>query len=334
MRNAAGVALIMTAMLLGSSCRSLKAPFRRPAPEPLLGDRGGAVPPAYARPAPAPAPADVPAAEMLPPSPAEEGFEFEPFETEPVPAAAEIEVPEEVPSELLTYTVKKGDNLWEIARMYGVTHQELAEFNRIDLSAARKLAVGTVLRIPPGGRFVPPEARPPVRKAEEPVKSSSGGAAVPGDSTQARESLPPGGKYVVKQGDSLWIIHRRFDVSMDEIRRLNDLTTDVLQIGQVLILPASAETGAAETGTGQAGTPAPDAAGGAGATEDELEPLPPADLDSRFPQTLEHTVIEGDTLELLAVAYRTSVAAILAANPGLAPDTPLTPNMKLVIPVR
>lgn len=45
-------------------------------------------------------------------------------------------------------------------------------------------------------------------------------------------------EYVVQPGDSLWVIARRFDTTMDEIVALNRLSTSVLQVGQRLQVPA------------------------------------------------------------------------------------------------
>lgn len=44
-------------------------------------------------------------------------------------------------------------------------------------------------------------------------------------------------EYVVQAGDSLWLIARRFGATVDEIKRLNGLTIDLLNIGQVLKVP-------------------------------------------------------------------------------------------------
>lgn len=45
-------------------------------------------------------------------------------------------------------------------------------------------------------------------------------------------------EYVVRAGDTLWLLSRRFGTTVDEIKRLNGLTSDLLNIGQVLKIPA------------------------------------------------------------------------------------------------
>lgn len=44
-------------------------------------------------------------------------------------------------------------------------------------------------------------------------------------------------EYVVQADDSLWLIARRFGATVDEIKLLNGLTIDLLNIGQVLKVP-------------------------------------------------------------------------------------------------
>ncbi len=54
---------------------------------------------------------------------------------------------------------------------------------------------------------------------------------------------PPGSgsfAYTVKSGDTLWLLARRFNTTVDAIMRLNGLTSDLLNIGQVLQIPDNA----------------------------------------------------------------------------------------------
>ena len=82
---------------------------------------------------------------------------------------------------------------------------------------------------------------------------------------------------ILLSNDSLWLISRRFGVKVADIKRMNSLTSTVLQIGQVLILrdgtsivPTHTTTGTGTTdtttGTGTVGTGTTDTTTGTGTT--------------------------------------------------------------------
>lgn len=47
--------------------------------------------------------------------------------------------------------------------------------------------------------------------------------------------------YVVKSGDSLWSIANRFNTTVDELKKLNNLPSNALRVGQILKLPTNQE---------------------------------------------------------------------------------------------
>ncbi len=51
-------------------------------------------------------------------------------------------------------------------------------------------------------------------------------------------STPSNEYYVVKSGDSLYKIANQFNTTVDEIKRLNNLTSNLLSIGQRLRIPS------------------------------------------------------------------------------------------------
>ena len=110
-----------------------------------------------------------------------------------------------------TYTVKSGDSLWSIANRFGTTVAVLKELNNLNTN---ELSVGQVLKLP--------------------------------GSTSSSESGITSNTYTVKSGDSLWSIARKHNTTVSEIQKLNQLSSTLLQVGQVLKLPGS--TSSSESG--------------------------------------------------------------------------------------
>ena len=102
-----------------------------------------------------------------------------------------------------TYTVSSGDSLYSIARRFNTTVDNIKKLNNL---TNNNLSIGQVLRIP-----------------------SSNTDTGNNDVTT----------YTVSSGDSLYSIARRFNTTVDEIKRLNNLTSNNLSIGQVLKIPSS-----------------------------------------------------------------------------------------------
>ena len=57
---------------------------------------------------------------------------------------------------------------------------------------------------------------------------------IPGKSTDENVSTTI---YTVKSGDNLYSIARRYNVTVNEIKSLNNLTSNLLSIGQKLSIP-------------------------------------------------------------------------------------------------
>lgn len=98
-------------------------------------------------------------------------------------------------SEYIIYTVKSGDNLYSISRNYGISVNDIMNFNNL---TSNLLSIGQTLKIP---------------------------------LTQQN-----GTTYIVKSGDSLYSIARRYNTTVDSIKTKNNLTSNLLSIGQKLII--------------------------------------------------------------------------------------------------
>lgn len=95
----------------------------------------------------------------------------------------------------LTYTVLKGDSLYKIANLFKTSINAIKELNNL---TSNNLAIGQVLKIP---------------------------------NNINQESILT---YTVKSGDSLYRIANNFNTTVENIKKLNNLTSNNLAIGQVL----------------------------------------------------------------------------------------------------
>lgn len=151
------------------------------------------------------------------------------------------------------YTVKKGDSLYSIARLYDVSVADLKIANKL---TSNVLSIGQVLKIPDI-----------VEKSDTSV-------------------------YYVKKGDSLYGIAKSYGVSVEDIKKLNNLSNNNLSIGQELLIPGLSS--------------------------------------ENVPSIKVYTVVKGDSLYKIANLYGVSVDDLKSANK--LSSSVLSIGQQLVIP--
>ncbi|MBF6600295.1 MAG: LysM peptidoglycan-binding domain-containing protein [Dehalococcoidia bacterium] len=126
--------------------------------------------------------------------------------------------------------------------------------------------------------------------------------------------------YIIKSGDTLAAIATRFGVSLTDLRAANPgINPGALTVGATVKLPGGTPQTPVATGTPPPPppatyTPVPVAAA------DTPTPQPPPPTSTSAPATgRTYTVQAGDIPETIAQKFGVTVAALLAANPGLNP---------------
>ncbi|KEO74635.1 lytic transglycosylase domain-containing protein [Anditalea andensis] len=115
----------------------------------------------------------------------------------------------------ITYKVKSGDALGKIAHSYGTSVDNLKKWNSL---SSNTIKVGQVLHIYNG-------------------KGQNGFSNNIASSESGKESSMGTNTYTVQPGDSLWLISKKLDgVTIDQIKKLNNLNNNQIKPGQKLII--------------------------------------------------------------------------------------------------
>ena len=104
------------------------------------------------------------------------------------------------------YTVKSGDTLYSIANKYNISVNELKELNNL---TSNTLSIGQTLKI---------------------------------RETTADLITEDYDFYTVKQGDTLYSLAQKFNTTVDNIKNLNNLTSNTLSVGTLIKIPATLTT--------------------------------------------------------------------------------------------
>ena len=67
----------------------------------------------------------------------------------PAPAAPEAPAADSSGPRPATYTLQQGDTLESIGKQWGLTGRQLQKYNHLTNKQARKLQIGTVIKVPP-----------------------------------------------------------------------------------------------------------------------------------------------------------------------------------------
>jgi LysM repeat protein len=100
-----------------------------------------------------------------------------------------------------TYVVQKGDTLYSIARKYNVSVNDIKNLNNL---TSNNLSIGTILKVPTINNI--------------------------------DDNIPSTNTYIVKKGDTLYSIAKKYNLTVDKLKSLNNLSNNLVSIGQVLVV--------------------------------------------------------------------------------------------------
>lgn len=132
-------------------------------------------------------------------------------------------------SSSIVHTVEPKETLFSISKKYGVTIDEIKSWNNLK---GQSLAIGSTLKIYPN-------------RSEKAATASHTG------------TTGSGSYYTVKSGDSLFRIAQIHNMSVEQLKRINDLSSNNIQVGQQLAVqatdrpPALAKSGIASSAQGR-----------------------------------------------------------------------------------
>ncbi|MBQ9181356.1 MAG: LysM peptidoglycan-binding domain-containing protein [Bacilli bacterium] len=156
-----------------------------------------------------------------------------------------------------TYTVKSGDSLWSIAKKFNTTLQDLKQLNNL---SSNLLNVGQILQIPESSPVQNEYMLYTVKNGdtlysisrnfnttpqELRIKNNLGSnflsigqqLKVPNNSLNG-ENDNDFIEYTVKSGDTLYSISRNYNVGIQDLMKINNLSSNLLSVGQILQIPS------------------------------------------------------------------------------------------------
>jgi len=233
-------------------------------------------------------------------------------------------------SKVIIHQIVKNDTYYSVGRRYNVSPKEIMTFNE-----NKYLQVGVLIKIP----------------TKLPFDNKPAQASAKNNASNAESVEPTLIDYEVKPKDNLNSIARAHGTTVPELRRINELRTINLRIGQQLKVPAPVDAAPAAQETVVAQNPAPQTGSvRAGSNTRPVEqpkpilppgtntaatrPQPkPVDSTNRNPalneKFVEHTVASNETMYSIATTYKMTIDQLKAKNN--LPNNSLRVGQKLLI---
>lgn len=143
-----------------------------------------------------------------------------------------------------THIVQKGENLYGIARSYGITFNQLKAWNGLRRNTIYPC---TRLTIAPPVDYQTAPTRPYVQPTAQPqlayIIAAPAGTTIPSAGAPTAYNYvggKGGNNHVVKKNETLYGIARLYGMNVNDLIRLNNLSSHLIAPGQVLVIAGNA----------------------------------------------------------------------------------------------
>lgn len=172
-----------------------------------------------------------------------------------------------------THTVAAKESFYSIGRMYNVHPKDLASYNNIPFE--KGLSIGQVIKIPGAGNAAPMPDVP---------KPAQNEAAQPEPAKTVKSSGSNPIYHTVAPKEGLYGISKKYNTTIADIKKWNNLSSDALEIGMNLVV-----------GYGGAAAPAKTEAPVVTRTVPEAKPKEPVVVKTEVPVKKEEVYVEPVT---------------------------------------
>ncbi len=128
------------------------------------------------------------------------------------------------------HRVEKSEGLYSIARKYGTTAKAIQESNSLTTTV---LDLGQTLKVPYTSKINTPSSTKEVYEEVNPKPS------IP---TNPKSSVDIYATHVVKKGETLYAISQKYGTSLTELKKINNISQNTLEVGQKLKVPKKQST--------------------------------------------------------------------------------------------
>lgn len=161
--------------------------------------------------------------------------------------------PETVPTD--TYKVVAGDTLYSIAKKLDTTVSELKQINNLSTNS---LKIGQILKIPTKFVDIGDTELYQVKSGDtlysiakkynisvnelKTINNLTNNDLSVGQLLNVPSGLSLVNSYIVEKGDTLYSIAKKFDISVNKLKEYNNLGSNLLNIGQKILIPIGEDT--------------------------------------------------------------------------------------------